>query len=87
MVQNTGGCGIDPCENKRVKNVLPDANQTFEAIARQWHASNKKWSESHSERVIKSLESHAFSFIGLRDIASLTTPDLLVPVRAADKQN
>lgn len=76
--------GIDPCEQKRVKKSVPDITQTFETIARQWHASNKKWSESHSDRVIKSLETHVFPFIGLRDIVSLTTPDLLVPVRAAE---
>ena len=76
--------GIDPCEQKRVKKSVPDVTQTFETIARQWHTNNKKWSESHSDRVIKSLETHVFPFIGLRDIASLTTPDLLVPVRAAE---
>ncbi|MNG54797.1 putative prophage CPS-53 integrase [compost metagenome] len=76
--------GIDPCEQKRIQKAIPASEQTFEAIARQWHHSNKKWSESHSEKTLKSLEMHVFPFIGSRDIASLRTPDLLVPVKAAE---
>ncbi|HHH0486564.1 TPA: tyrosine-type recombinase/integrase [Yersinia enterocolitica] len=75
---------IDPCEQKRVKKSVPDVPHTFEAIARQWHSSNKKWSESHSEKTLKSLEAHVFPFIGSRDITALKTPDLLVPVKAAE---
>lgn len=76
--------GIDPCEQKRVKKSVPDCAQTFEAVARQWHSSNKKWSESHSDKTLKSLETHVFPFIGSRDITTLRTPDLLVPVKAAE---
>ncbi|EMJ2324567.1 integrase arm-type DNA-binding domain-containing protein [Salmonella enterica] len=76
--------GIDPCEQKRANKSLPDTAQTFETVARQWHRSNKKWSESHSEKVLKSLETHVFPLIGLRDITTLKTPDLLLPVKAAE---
>jgi integrase len=75
---------IDPCEQKRVKKSVPDVAQTFETIARQWHSSNKKWSASHCEKTLKSLESHVFPFIGSRDITTLKTPDLLIPVKAAE---
>lgn len=76
--------GIDPCEQKRANKSLPDTAQTFETVTRQWHRSNKKWSESHSEKVLKSMETHVFPLIGSRDITSLKTPDLLLPVRAAE---
>ncbi|HEJ7994541.1 TPA: integrase arm-type DNA-binding domain-containing protein, partial [Serratia liquefaciens] len=76
--------GLDPCEQKRVKKSVPDTDHTFEVVARQWHCSNKAWSESHSDKTLKSLETHVFPFIGSRDIASLRTPDLLVPVKAAE---
>ncbi|HAL9639075.1 TPA: integrase arm-type DNA-binding domain-containing protein [Escherichia coli] len=79
--------GIDPCEQKRAKKVVPDLQLSFEHIARRWHASNKQWAQSHSDKVLKSLETHVFPFIGNRDITTLNTPDLLIPVRAAeDKQ-
>lgn len=76
--------GVDPCEQKRAKKAVPDVENTFEAVARQWHKSNKKWSEAHSDKVLKSLEGHVFPYIGSRDITSLKTPDLLVPVKAAE---
>ncbi|HBX4000094.1 TPA: DUF4102 domain-containing protein [Klebsiella variicola] len=76
--------GTDPCEQKRIKKSVPETAQTFEGIARQWHKSNKKWSASHNERILKSLETHVFPFIGSRDITTLRTPDLLVPVKAAE---
>lgn len=76
--------GIDPCEQRRVKKSVPEITNTFENVARQWHASNIKWSESHSSKVLISLETHVFPFIGLRDITSLSTPDLLIPVKAAE---
>ncbi|CAI2501310.1 Putative prophage CPS-53 integrase [Serratia proteamaculans] len=76
--------GIDPCEQKRIQKAVPSSEQNFEAIARQWHSCNKKWSESHSEKTLKSLETHVFPFIGSRDITALKTPDLLVPVKAAE---
>lgn len=76
--------GIDPCEQKRANKSLPDAAQTFETVTRQWHKSNKKWSESHSEKVLKSMETHVFPLIGSRDITTLKTPDLLLPVKAAE---
>ncbi|WP_213749907.1 tyrosine-type recombinase/integrase [Citrobacter freundii] len=76
--------GIDPCEQRRAKKAAPEAINTFELVARQWHKSNKKWSETHSEKVLKSLEGHVFPYIGLRDITTLRTPDLLVPVKVAE---
>ncbi|WP_096170341.1 tyrosine-type recombinase/integrase [Escherichia coli] len=76
--------GIDPCEQKRAKKVVPDLQLSFEHIARRWHASNKQWAQSHSDKVLKSLETHVFPFIGNRNITTLNTPDLLIPVRAAE---
>lgn len=39
---------------------------TFERVTRDWHATNKKWSEGHSHRVLKSLEDNIFAAIGKR---------------------
>ncbi|WP_096849743.1 Arm DNA-binding domain-containing protein, partial [Escherichia coli] len=47
--------GVDPCEQKRAKKVVPDLQLSFEHIARRWHASNKQWAQSHSDKVLKSL--------------------------------
>ena len=77
--------GIDPREHKRaVKEEQAKEAITFESVAREWHASNQKWSESHSGRVLKSLEDNLFDAIGKRNIAELKTRDLLIPIKAVE---
>ncbi|MDN0125309.1 integrase arm-type DNA-binding domain-containing protein [Yersinia aleksiciae] len=77
--------GIDPREHKRaVKEEQAKEIITFELVARDWHASNQKWSESHSARVLKSLEDNLFNAIGKRNIAELKTRDLLIPIKAVE---
>lgn len=77
--------GVDPREHKRaVKEEQAKEVITFESVARDWHASNKKWSESHSGRVLKSLEDNLFDAIGKRNIAELKTRDLLIPIKAVE---
>lgn len=76
---------VDPREHKRaVKEEQAKEVITFESVARDWHASNQKWSESHSGRVLKSLEDNLFDAIGKRNIAELKTRDLLIPIKAVE---
>jgi integrase len=77
--------GVDPREHKRaVKEEQAKEVITFESVARDWHASNQKWSESHSGRVLKSLEDNLFDAIGKRNIGELKTRDLLIPIKAVE---
>ncbi|WP_447215510.1 tyrosine-type recombinase/integrase [Citrobacter pasteurii] len=77
--------GVDPSENKKaVKVELEQEVITFEVVARDWHASNQKWSTSHSARVLKSLEDNLFAAIGKRNITELKTRELLVPIKAVE---
>lgn len=77
--------GIDPRVHKRaVKEEQAKENITFESVAREWHAANKKWSEEHSRRVLKSLEDNLFSAIGKRSIEELKTRDLLAPIKVVE---
>ncbi|EMY0058191.1 integrase arm-type DNA-binding domain-containing protein [Providencia rettgeri] len=77
--------GFDPSEKrKEVKEEQQKEFNTFEKVARDWHATNKKWSEGHSHRVLKSLEDNIFAAIGKRNIAELKTRDLLEPIKAVE---
>ncbi|MGX5088551.1 tyrosine-type recombinase/integrase [Enterobacter sp. UPMP2052] len=77
--------GIDPREHKRaVKEEQAKEAITFESVARDWHATNKKWSEDHSRRVLKSLEDNLFHAIGKRSIEELRTRDLLAPIKVVE---
>lgn len=77
--------GMDPSESKKAVKVEQEQEAiTFEVVARDWHASNQKWTESHSGRVLKSLEDNLFDAIGKRNIAELKTRDLLMPIKAVE---
>lgn len=77
--------GVDPREHKRaVKEEQAKEVITFELVARDWHASNQKWTESHSGRVLKSLEDNLFDAIGKRNITEVKTRDLLIPIKAVE---
>lgn len=76
--------GINPAQQKRDKKEAKASIRTFEAVAREWHKSNRKWDEDHAKRVLTSLETHLFPVLGQRDIAELNTRDLLVPVKAVE---
>ncbi len=78
--------GIDPRElKKELKEEQQKEFNTFEKVARDWHATNKKWSEGHSHRVLKSLEDNIFAAIGKRNIAELKTRDLLEPIKTVER--
>lgn len=77
--------GIDPRQHKRaVKEEQAKEAITFESVAREWHGANKKWSEDHSRRVLKSLEKNLFPTLGKRSIDSFSTRDLLVPIKVVE---
>ena len=76
--------GIDPGDKKKNDKVEQEEARTLEQLAIEWHATNKKWSEEHSRRVLKSLEDNLFPAIGKRNIADLKTRDLLAPIKAVE---
>ncbi|EPK6501506.1 tyrosine-type recombinase/integrase [Klebsiella aerogenes] len=76
--------GIDPGDKKKNDKVEQEEARTFEQLAIEWHATNKKWSEEHSRRVLKSLEDNLFPAIGKRNIADLKTRELLTPIKAVE---
>ncbi|EDW6544061.1 tyrosine-type recombinase/integrase [Salmonella enterica subsp. enterica] len=77
--------GIDPSEKKKADKIEQSEVLTFEAVARDWHtACKRKWSDSHSERVLKSMEDGLFTAIGKRKISELNTRDLIAPIKAVE---
>ncbi|WP_338804871.1 integrase arm-type DNA-binding domain-containing protein [Xenorhabdus griffiniae] len=76
--------GIDPKAEKKEAHVGAKGKYSFEKVARDWHASNKRWSEDHKEQILRSLENYIFPHIGHFDITSLRTSHLLAPIKAVD---
>ncbi|WP_047686474.1 integrase arm-type DNA-binding domain-containing protein, partial [Xenorhabdus sp. NBAII XenSa04] len=55
--------GIDPKAEKKSTSSPAKVN-TFEQVARVWHASNKRWDENYRQTILHSLEKYIFPCIG-----------------------
>jgi len=76
--------GIDPGEARKAEKRTGSelAANTFEAVAREWHARQKGvWSEGHAVRTMQRLEHDVFPPVGSRPIAEITAPELLMVFR------
>ena len=76
--------GIDPKAEQKEAQAENSGAYTFETIAREWHVSNKRWSEDHRSRVLRYLELYIFPYIGSSDIRQLKTSHLLAPIKKVD---
>ncbi|MCG0056505.1 YjfA family protein, partial [Escherichia coli] len=54
----------DPGDKKKNDKVEQSKARTFKEVAIEWHGTNKKWSEDHAHRVLKSLEDNLFAVKG-----------------------
>jgi len=70
---------IDPgTVRKAQKQADTQAEETFEVVAREWFAGNfHRWKETHSKRLLSSLERDIFPWIGTRPIKEIKAPELL----------
>jgi integrase len=81
--------GIDPSALRKASKEHRNAvNETFEAIAREWHANfSRSWADSHGDRNLRRLESYAFPWLGTVPIRKVTAVDLLSCIRRLEHQN
>ena len=79
---------IDPNnQKKQVKlAVIMDANNSFRAVAEDWHRVNRKqWTEEHADRLWRRLELHALPQLGTQPIIQIKTPELVFLLRKLEK--
>jgi integrase len=80
---------IDPsAERKKAKRAARiDADNTYEAIAREWHENQKDgWTEVHCKGVMMRLEKNMFPRLGNSSIKDITAPELLDAIRLIEKR-
>lgn len=81
--------GIDPGEARKAEKRTGSekAANTFEAVAREWHARQKGvWTEGHAIRTMQRLERDIFRCIGARPISEITAPELLSVLRRIESR-
>ena len=50
---------VDPSEKRKAEKIESKGLLTFEQVAREWHTSNRTWSDSHRTTVLNSLVSQS----------------------------
>lgn len=81
--------GTDPLEEKKLAKLtrMIDAENSFEAVAREWHEKNKgRYTPKHHKAVLTRLENDAFPLLGSRPIGQIKAPELLVTVQKIEKR-
>ena len=79
--------GIDPGYARRSEKIARAGAESFEAIAREWHAKfSPGWVASHGDRIIRRFESDLFPWLGTRPIAEIKAPELLAVLRRIESR-
>lgn len=78
--------GKTQAEERREADRLADAGMpaanSFEAVARDWHATRRdEWAASYADKVLARQVADVFPHIGRRPIAEITAPELLDVLR------
>lgn len=81
--------GTDPAQAKRIAKInkaTANAN-TFEAVAREWHANKlATWQERTATNIMHRLEVDVFPLIGKHPIAEIKAPTILDVLRQIEKR-
>lgn len=80
---------IDPNEAKKEtkRNMLINAENSFESIAREWHANKcNTLQPRYAGFILKRLEKDIFPKLGNRPIRDITPPELLLVLREIEKR-
>lgn len=81
--------GTDPAfarKEDRRQRLLRAVN-TFEGVARAWHASHEiRWSPYYSAIIIRRLETDIFPYIGSRPVAEISPLELLETIKRIEKR-
>ena len=75
--------GVDPGEHRKLtKNTLAQDADSFEAVAREWHAKfAPTWTKEHAARIAQRLTLNVFPWLGARPVGDITAPELLAVLR------
>ncbi|SIQ59228.1 Integrase [Janthinobacterium sp. TND4EL3] len=80
---------IDPGLHRKAQKMLKQAQaaNSFEAVAREWHAKfAPTWAEHHGDRILRRLERDIFPWIGNRAIAEISAPEVLASARRIERR-
>lgn len=89
VIRNDIAEGIDPLAAKRARKQsrIETTNNTFEVLAREWHAAKaKSWSEGTATRIMGTLALHVFPVFGKRPYIEITPMEWMGFLHALEKK-
>lgn len=79
--------GINPSDVRKAEKVSHGGGDSFEAVAREWHAKHMhKWTESHGNSILKRLEQNIFPWLGTFATKSISPTQLLAVLRRMESR-
>lgn len=79
--------GIDPGQARKAAKLAQAGAESFEAVAREWHAKfSPGWVASHGDRILRRLEKDLFPWLSKRPIAEIKAPELLAVLRRIESR-
>ncbi|WP_295990465.1 integrase arm-type DNA-binding domain-containing protein [Rugamonas sp.] len=88
-VKQQQAAGVDPAQSRRIEKLQKktDAVNTFEVLAREWHANKAEtWKPGTAKEAISRLENDVFQRIGNRPITDVDAPLMLDVLRQIEKR-
>ena len=80
--------GIDPAMVRKSQKHQQSQPNTFEAVAREWHAKFKPgWSDTHARRLLRLLERDIFPWLGSMPVSDVSSPLLLQTIRRIETRS
>ncbi len=80
--------GIDPSQARKALKAAGIQNEnTFEAVAREWHTKfTPTWTPGHATAILRRLELNVFPWVGERPIIDIRAPELLMVLRRIESR-
>ena len=79
--------GIDPGQARKAQKLALTGADSFEAVAREWHAKfSAGWVPRHGGRILRRLEHDLFPWLGQRPLADIRAPELLGVLRRIESR-
>ena len=79
--------GLDPGHARKAQKLALADEDSFEAIAREWHAKfSSGWVPSHGDRILRRFENDLFPWLGQRPVADIRAPELLSVLRRIESR-
>lgn len=79
---------IDPGAARKAEKASKAGADSFESIAREWHAKQvPAWTTSNAEKIMARFENDLFPWLGSRPIVGVTAPELLAVLRRIESRD